>query len=1257
MTALKSHLPETWQDETFELLTQYVTPVRHFDDVYGDKIVKQLLSYILTGDNGEILIALHNRNDYQGTKLISGAGSYSRWYEFSNSNFSEEVRKEINACVEARFTLYNHLFERMTTEQIVRYAKTMVAITCEQTNPKFHDDTPIWFAYLLSDAFISVNNNQRKTVKNSWSLAHLMTLLQSEGADEQTAARLILGAFFERNGTYTSYDSETVSMCQLPDFEGFLLTYKDIANDFIATLSERGQKIFLIYFKNCQNKEAFTRLVAPLSLSDSKDLRLRELAVPFLSSLDGDETVRYLGDCLMNGTSKDKASACDYLARLGTHTRPILEQALAQEKLKSVKTAITNALARLDAVAQTENAQLTVPPAVMPDIQMLPDSIKQIISDNFDGVYRQYQMEAEKEKAKNDARKDDKEYYASTYDQRRFEEFSKLNKDEVVNTICAYLQGKFPFQEKNERLPEEFSAVKIIRFNNAIVELPEFGVYHALLIQMNPKYDAVYWDNVFKSCKAEHWQNLDLRQLVLLASKAGFDNKKLKRLIAKDYLYLSNHSYLARTLSNEQVYPFFVENAEFLQEAFGVLPQQERSEGILEIEHAIRLLYKFPSLPQELIAPLLELALGDDKKLRLQAQKLLEHLLPNAHTHAINALKDGKQDIRMTAIRWLARLNDKSAIAPLYELLKKEKQEVIIAEILTALETLGEDISPYLAPEVLLKNAEKGLKGKISSSFGWFNFEALPEVFWKNGDKVHPDIIKWWVMLAEKAKDPRPNPLFIRYLELLDKKSQHTLSLHLLQVFIIEDTRTPTLEEASVDLDGPAQVRWDMYQSWYKKDPVNYECYGNITIEQIKADIIQKRMSCVGSAIKSKGLLALTVKTQGTVAVQILQDFMKNHYLRRSQIEAMLTSFSASDDPSIIQLLLSVSRRYKTEAIQLLARVLVNEIAERNGWTADELADRTIPTAGFDDDGILRLEYGSRTLIAYIDDNDKFVLKNEEGKVIKSLPTPRADDDKELIKEAKAVFSIAKREYKQVLTLQTTRLYESMCGERLWTSSDWQEYLHQHPLMKRLVVRLVWLELDETGAVVQSFRPADDGTLLNLDDDEITLGENSRIKLAHRVLLDDETAKAWMAHFKDYKLSFLFTQMINTMPDLTAEPAHPEQENDDATINTFKGYLTDTYTLRGMMKKLGYVRSEVLDGGRFDSYEKPFGSLRLSAVIEFSGSYLPEEDIPAVLYGLSFNRSLAKIPSVLLAECFADYQALANKTQGFDEDWSKKTLW
>jgi len=75
-----------------------------------------------------------------------------------------------------------------------------------------------------------------------------------------------------------------------------------------------------------------------------------------------------------------------------------------------------------------------------------------------------------------------------------------------------------------------------------------------------------------------------------------------------------------------------------------------------------------------------------------------------------------------------------------------------------------------------------------------------------------------------------------------------------------------------------------------------------------------------------------------------------------------------------------------------------------------------------------------------------------------------------------------------------------------------------------------------------------------------------------------------------------------------------------------------------------------------------------SAVIEFSGSYVPEENIPAVLYSLSFDKQrasswndtrhlLGAVPPVLLAESYADYLKTAEACSGYDPEWEKKTPW
>ena len=142
----------------------------------------------------------------------------------------------------------------------------------------------------------------------------------------------------------------------------------------------------------------------------------------------------------------------------------------------------------------------------------------------------------------------------------------------------------------------------------------------------------------------------------------------------------------------------------------------------------------------------------------------------------------------------------------------------------------------------------------------------------------------------------------------------------------------------------------------------------------------------LGSAIASKGVLSLAAGVDGHRAVAAVQAYAKDHGRRRSQLESLVVLLSAIDEPATVQYLLSVSRRFKQASIQERARVLVEELAERKGWSPDQLADRTIPTAGFDDTGVLVLDYGPRAFTARMTPTFTLELSGPDGAVVKGLP-------------------------------------------------------------------------------------------------------------------------------------------------------------------------------------------------------------------------------------------------------------------------------
>ncbi len=189
--------------------------------------------------------------------------------------------------------------------------------------------------------------------------------------------------------------------------------------------------------------------------------------------------------------------------------------------------------------------------------------------------------------------------------------------------------------------------------------------------------------------------------------------------------------------------------------------------------------------------------------------------------------------------------------------------------------------------------------------------------------------------------------------------------------------------------------------------------------------------------------------------------------------------------------------------------------------------------------------------------------------------------------------------------------------------------------------------------------------MTNEKDEEVTFEPEVRVRLAHACNTPPEVGTAWAQHFTDYDVEPLFQQFGRATYTL---PAGKETETD---VKDFEGHGLTTFKLRGRATKLGYVRGEAEDGGCFCLYRKPFPSLGLQAVIGFTGSCLPEQDIPAALTELYFTQmkgereaesswnpsklELGKVPAVLLSECYNDVKQLAADGSGFDPKWREKS--
>ena len=1220
-----------------QLINTIFKPLSELDKSLPERVTQ----YILHGDEIDVLA------DFD--KLCQKSANVDKIYELLRGPaafYSSYNYQKIHPLQKARINFYKLWTDAYTPEQIIRFARISAILFDHLSHIKrISEQIPSWIMYLLYDGLITTlpsysENKDKIDDRENWSIQQLHQFLEIE---QTGLGEKLLFAIFDRQNIFES---------SLRDFKYFtrlngLLTYiqerielfKQLPSLGLAPLGQIEQLNYIQRHPEFQLQ--LVDFIAMQTLNTSK--QISQLATEILFNLPVELVQPQLQHFLTSSSAKERANVVILLSRIISEPT-ILEQALANETNKTVIATIENALSRLETVnAAKQQAELVIPGFEPLVDTPLPITARDVIQQNFDEFLIERKTLMEDEQEKNQKYKRRSTYYLDRYKPLQTVTSKSLDK------IFEYLNGKIDrsalLKEFDKNIDFDFLITK-----NRLANLPEFSLFHLLrmtqlLSGLNSNYPFRYIYNYYEIIK-----NFDLRQIADVMVKLNYPQVEYE--IALEFL---TSDFYHDIYENEpyKLWAFFAENIYLIDQALGFAPLQILS----RLESVIKILQLFPTIPAKYVAYLIELALGGSKPVRYAAQHALRQI-PNIHNQVEQALSSSKQEVRIAAANWLAELGQTSSIKALNAALKKEKRETVQAAILVALEKMGEDISQHLTAKKLLADAQKGVKGKMPTELDWFDFNLIPSLTWQNGDKVDSQIIQWWICLAVKLNDPA-NPLLTLYNQLLSPQSQQQLGEFILQSFIKQDTLSPSLEEAEAKAGLEANMRLQQYIRYYKRYPNLYPHYNNITYEQVFDEIKKETLAIyLGSAIKAKGMLALTCGIEGQIAVSLLSSFMKNHYQRRAQIEAMLEPLANSDDPMIIQLLLSLARRYRTASIQEKARHLVESIAERSGWTTDELADRTISTAGLDDNGLLILDYGERTFTASLDDKFKWQLKNADGEKIKALPEARKSENPELVKEAKKQFSNSKKELSQLLTMQISRFYEAMCAERQWRVEDWQKYLQPHPIVGRLIQRLVWLELDNNGQIVNSFRPTEDGGLITNQDDEILLDQNHFITVAHSALISSDDTAKWQAHLEDYKITPLFEQFSHAFPEIS--------KFKDGIIDDRLGWLTDSFTLRDVLKKLGYERDNSEDGGYFYSYYKYFNSLNIYINIEFSGSMLPEEKIPAVLYNLYFSNkkgfkdsaiALDKLPKVLLAEGYANYMAVANASSGFDPNWKDKLIW
>ncbi|MCL2455586.1 MAG: DUF4132 domain-containing protein [Micrococcales bacterium] len=496
--------------------------------------------------------------------------------------------------------------------------------------------------------------------------------------------------------------------------------------------------------------------------------------------------------------------------------------------------------------------------------------------------------------------------------------------------------------------------------------------------------------------------------------------------------------------------------------------------------------------PESWTMRLVTVALGGPTDVRRAVQDALDARGEAHRAVVVSALTSPRATVRLAAARWLARVPAPDVVHLLERALKAERDDAVVAALFDALVSAGQPLERYLEPHTLPARAAALVADGLPAELDWVDWSGAPRVRWATGQRVRVSVVKWLVARASRMRSAEPSARLVAYASLLRESDATELGLWLLRGWIATDLAPIDAAEAQRRARAEAAVQ--------------AQTRIGVSVDELTAAVLPRHLRTpAGSAIASTGVLGLVAATgRSGVAPTVAAYLSAWHAQRVAQSRALVAMLGWVDDPAATTLLLQVHSRFRSPGVQAEASRAVAALAERRGWTAADLLARTVPTAGADESGVLRLSYGDRVFVATLDDQPAFVLRDPDGYRVRSLPAPLVTDDVVAAHEARALLVEARRELRATVAQQEVWLQEAAATGRTWSGEAWMSLVVGHPVLVRLAARMEWTvrnpdERDpERPDVLRTVRPTPDGMVLDLTGRPVRIAPDAVVGLTRR---------------------------------------------------------------------------------------------------------------------------------------------------------------
>lgn len=341
---------------------------------------------------------------------------------------------------------------------------------------------------------------------------------------------------------------------------------------------------------------------------------------------------------------------------------------------------------------------------------------------------------------------------------------------------------------------------------------------------------------------------------------------------------------------------------------------------------------------------------------------------------------------------------------------------------------------------------------------------------------------------------------------------------------------------------------------------------------------------------------------------------------------------------------ISESRSLKDQ-VQRTARIALRAAAARRKMSVPELFDELTPDFGLGQG--LTVTVGPQSYRVELQGDLSLRVVNDRNKASKTVPAVKDEALKPEWEAATAQLKTLATSLKTVVKQQAPRMLAALVSGKRWPLERWQRLFVGHPLLRIVGRSLIWRAEDAPGLARTSFRLAEDFSLVDVEDEAVTLPAGCSISLWHPATAQPGEREAWQAYMADYELEALVDQL-----GACAEQPAPGQFKNGMLLPPAPITLAQEQ-LGGLLKKFGYRPGPVGDGPSINEHVWRLPALELS--LELSHGYFPpylDLGLPVAVEGLRVHdlskeygtsADPARLPKPLLATLQGQWLALAAK--------------